>query len=71
MTMRSAIAGIMGATPFAPVTNTYNSGSGTETAPYGAASCVITIWGGGGGGGITSGASAFGAGGGGKSVKTW
>src|SRR5580765_7905212 len=50
---------------FTPVTRTYDSASGTETVPSGAASCTIKVWGGGGGGARTASASGWGGGGGG------
>lgn len=44
---------------FTPVVHTYaTSGSGTETVPAGASTCVITIWGGGGGGSSAGGGGA-------------
>lgn len=58
-----------GTTPFTPVTNTYNSGSGTETIPTGANQVVIEAWGGGGNGGPYTGFQPGGGGGGGAYVK--
>ena len=57
---------------FSPVTNTYTTGSGTETVPSGASTVTISIWGGGGSGGITGALVtnvAGGGGGGGYSSK--
>jgi hypothetical protein len=56
--------------PFAPVTNTYTSGSGTETVPTGASQCVITAWGGGACGAGVTGHGIPGGGGGAQSIKT-
>lgn len=50
-------------------TNTYTSGSGTETIPNGATHVIITVNGGGGGGGISNGGHG-GGGGGAQCIKT-
>ena len=55
---------------FTPVTNTYNSGSGTETVPTGATQLVITAYGSGGDGAAFDVSSGGGGGGGAYCVKT-
>jgi hypothetical protein len=58
---------------FSPRTVTYNSGSGTETAPSGATNVVITLWGPGGSGGDgdpSPGQGGGGGGGGGYSTRS-
>ena len=41
--MTGIFAGLLAVAGFAPVTNTYNSGSGTDTIPSGATQVVIEI----------------------------
>lgn len=55
---------------FAPVTRTYDSGSGTETVPAGATSVTIKLWGAGAGGGLFTGPPGGGGGGGGYAERT-
>lgn len=64
--MSGALMGASSVAPYLGTSRTYTSGSGTETVPVGATSCVITAWGGGQGGGFaTVGASMEGGGSGG------
>ncbi len=62
----SNLIGFGASAGFVPITNTYISGSGTDTAPSGASNCGLTSWGGGGGGGRSVGTGAGGGAGGGK-----
>lgn len=65
-----SLSNFYGLSAFTPVTNTYNSGSGTENVPSGATTCVITVWGAGGSGRRTTTATVGGGGGGGYVQKT-
>lgn len=60
--------GFLGST-FIPITNTYDSGSGTETVPEGARFCTIIAQGAGGGGGLRVTVARLAGGTGGKGGK--
>lgn len=64
-----SIRNFYGTKKFTPVTNTYNSGSGTETIPTGASQLVIEVWQGGAGGGGDSYGNVGGGGGAGAYAK--
>lgn len=68
--MSGILAASTCATLFSARTVTYTSGSGTETVPYGATSCIIDVWAGGGGGQKASPSDGTGGGAGGYSRKT-
>lgn len=66
----SAIQALLVDSAFTPVTNTYDSGSGTETVPAGATSCTVSVWGSGAAGGRdVAGGNAWGGGGGGYCTR--